>query len=83
MAAVAKGSVQWRMFTGEPTIARLEKMVLGIVMDKFSTDELSESNITLRDLETIQKSFVQILAGYFHSRIEYPRIREESARQAR
>lgn len=67
----------------KPTIARLEKMVLGIVMDKFSTDELSESNITLRDLETIQKSFVQILAGYFHSRIEYPRIREESARQAR
>ena len=67
----------------KPTMARLEKLVQDIVMERFSSDELSESNLTLRDLETIQKSFVQVLAGYFHSRIEYPRIREEEARQAR
>ncbi len=66
-----------------PTIPKLEKVVWNIIMERFGSDELSESSLTLRDLETIQKSFVQVLAGYFHSRIEYPKIKEESARQAR
>ena len=45
-------------------------------MEKFRTQELGESELTLRDLETIKKSFAQVLAGYYHSRIEYPRARE-------
>ena len=42
-------------------------------MDKFMSNELKHSDLTLKDLEVIKKSFVQILAGYFHSRIEYPK----------
>ena len=52
-------------------------------MDKFSTGELSESDLTLRDLETIRRASSRSWPGYFHSRIEYPRLREEAARQAR
>jgi hypothetical protein len=60
----------------KPTIAKLEKFVWDAIMDKFRTQELGESELTLRDLETIKKSFAQVLAGYYHSRIEYPRARE-------
>ncbi|MBN1834804.1 MAG: HDIG domain-containing protein [Spirochaetales bacterium] len=60
----------------KPTIAKLDKFVWDIVMDKFTSHELGESELTLRDLELIKKSFVQVLAGYFHSRIEYPKAKE-------
>jgi hypothetical protein len=60
----------------KPTIAKLEKFVWDIIMEKFTSQELGDSPLTLRDLETIKKSFVQVLAGYYHSRIEYPKVKE-------
>jgi putative nucleotidyltransferase with HDIG domain len=60
----------------KPTIAKLEKFVWDIIMEKFSSQELGDSQLTFRDLETIKKSFVQVLAGYYHSRIEYPKVKE-------
>jgi putative nucleotidyltransferase with HDIG domain len=60
----------------KPTIAKLEKFVWDIIMEKFTSQELGNSQLTFRDLETIKKSFVQVLAGYYHSRIEYPKIKE-------
>jgi hypothetical protein len=60
-----------------PTEARLERDVQQIIMDKFTTGELGDSSLTLRDLEAIRRSFVHILEGYFHTRIEYPRVRRE------
>jgi putative nucleotidyltransferase with HDIG domain len=58
-----------------PTEARLERFVWDIVMDKFHSGELADSNLTLKDLETVKRSFVRILQGYFHARIEYPKLR--------
>ena len=58
------------------TVAKLDKFVWDIIMDKFTSHEIGESDLALRDLEVIRKSFVQVLAGYFHSRIEYPKIKE-------
>ena len=60
----------------KPTIAKLEKFVWDIIMEKFVSQELGDSQLTFRDLETIKKSFVQVLAGYYHSRIEYPKVKE-------
>ncbi len=66
-----------------PSVAKLERLVWDIIMEKFTAGELSESELTLRDLEVIKKSFVQILAGYFHTRIEYPKIKENSVKDQR
>ncbi len=57
-----------------PTEAKLEAFVQDMIMAKFTSGELGDSLLTLRDLELIRKSFVQILEGYFHTRIEYPRL---------
>ncbi len=61
-----------------PGIAKLEKFIGAIVMEKFNSGELSKSNLTFNDLEVIKKSFVHIVGGYFHSRIEYPNQKEEA-----
>jgi len=58
-----------------PTESRLERDVQDIIMNKFTTGELGDSGLTLRDLESIRRSFVHILEGYFHTRIEYPKLR--------
>jgi hypothetical protein len=57
-----------------PTEARLEKFVQEMIMEKFNSGELGDSSLTLRDLELIRKSFVHILEGYHHTRIEYPKL---------
>ena len=62
-----------------PTEARLESFVQDMIMAKFNSGELGDSSLTLRDLEMIRKSFVHILEGYFHTRIEYPRLSQLGA----
>jgi cyclic-di-AMP phosphodiesterase PgpH len=57
----------------KPSIAKLEKAIWDLIMQRFREKQLNDSDLTLKDLEIIRKTFVQILAGYFHSRIEYPR----------
>lgn len=59
----------------KPTIAKLEKFVGTAILDKLHTGQLIEADITMKDLEIIKRRFVQILAGQFHTRIEYPDIK--------
>ncbi len=61
-----------------PTVGKLEKLIWKIIMEKFTGGELNECNLTLTDLEIIKKSFLQILTGHFHSRIEYPMVKENA-----
>lgn len=56
----------------EPTPARIEEMIQNVVKRKFIEGELDESDLTLKDLEKIQKSFTRILNAIFHTRINYP-----------
>jgi putative nucleotidyltransferase with HDIG domain len=61
----------------KPTMSRLDKFVQELIMSKFEQGQLSESELTFHDLETIKNAFVRILAGHYHSRIEYPKnVRE-------
>ncbi|MBO5137999.1 MAG: HDIG domain-containing protein [Spirochaetaceae bacterium] len=55
-----------------PSVSRLEKFVHELIMGKFNNRQLDNSELSFRDLAVIEDSFVQILAGYYHSRIEYP-----------
>ncbi|MDD5070396.1 MAG: HDIG domain-containing protein [Candidatus Omnitrophica bacterium] len=57
----------------EPTPARIEEMVRGIVRKRFMEGELDESNLTLKELEKITQSFIRMLCAVFHARIDYPR----------
>ena len=56
----------------DPTPKRIETHVQEIVEKIFLDGQLDECELTLKDLHAIQKSFVNILIGIFHRRIQYP-----------
>jgi len=60
----------------KPTVQKFEKMVWDTIMQKVSRKQLSNSVLSFQDIELIKNSFVQILAGQFHNRIEYPDQKE-------
>jgi membrane-associated HD superfamily phosphohydrolase len=57
----------------------MEKFIQELIGAKVEHGQLAESELTFRDLETIKKAFVRVLAGYYHSRIEYPRAEPAAA----
>ncbi|AGA70398.1 putative domain HDIG-containing protein [Desulfitobacterium dichloroeliminans LMG P-21439] len=58
----------------QPTPGRIEGLVRKIIKDKLNDDQLSQCNLTFQDLDKIATSFVRILSGIFHSRVEYPEL---------
>ncbi len=64
----------------DPTPKRIETHVQNIIEQIFLDGQLDECELTLKDLHAIQKSFIAILIGMFHQRIEYPeRTRNDGA----
>ena len=61
----------------KPTASKIDKFVQQLFEAKIDHGQLSESDLSFRDLEIIKKSFVRVLAGYYHARIEYPKQKEE------
>jgi putative nucleotidyltransferase with HDIG domain len=57
----------------KPTAPKMEKFIQELIDAKVEHGQLAESELTFRDLEAIKKAFVRVLAGYYHSRIEYPK----------
>ena len=51
---------------------RLAEFVHGIIRSRTEAGQLDECDLTFRDLHRIEKSFIQILEGIYHPRIEYP-----------
>ncbi|MDD4238117.1 MAG: HDIG domain-containing protein [Desulfotomaculaceae bacterium] len=63
------------------TPGRVEGLVRKIIKDKLNDGQLEESDLTFKDLNLIANSFVRILSGIFHSRIEYPDMTQEIERR--
>ncbi len=57
-----------------PSKEKMEKLIQKIMKDKLEDGQLEECDITIRELEVLKKSFLQVLLGIFHERIEYPEI---------
>jgi membrane-associated HD superfamily phosphohydrolase len=61
-----------------PNAAKMEKFIQELFSAKTEHGQLAQSELTFRDLETIKNAFVRVLAGYYHSRIEYPKLGKDS-----
>lgn len=57
----------------EPTPMRLQNIVKNIIQRKFMDGQLDECNLTLKDLSIIEESFIRVLLGIYHQRIDYPK----------
>lgn len=60
----------------QPTTTKLDKIIWKIIMEKIEHKQLIYCDLSLKELEIIKNSFIMILAGRFHTRIEYPEARE-------
>ncbi|MCZ6690292.1 MAG: HDIG domain-containing protein [Planctomycetota bacterium] len=63
----------------KPSPSTVEETVREIVRERMLDGDLDESNLTLRDLNTIAESFIKVLNGVFHARPEYPKVEEIQA----
>ncbi len=64
-----------------PTTGRVEGLVRKIIKDKLNDGQLEECDLTFKDLNVIANSFVRVLSGIFHNRIEYPDMAQELERR--
>lgn len=60
----------------QPTPGKINELVSRIVNNKFIDGQLNGCALTLKDLHTIAGVFTHILNGIFHSRVEYPDIKQ-------
>lgn len=58
----------------QPTPGRVEGLVRKIIKDKLNDGQLDQCDLTFQDLDRIAMSFVRVLSGIFHSRVEYPEM---------
>ncbi len=56
----------------EPTPVKLEGLVRKIIYNKLNDGELEYSDLSMTELNIVQKVFLRILNGIFHTRLEYP-----------
>lgn len=61
----------------QPTREKIETLVSSIVHDRINDEQLSECDITFRELKIVEKTLCETLNGIFHSRIEYPELKNE------
>ena len=58
----------------ERTPSRVQGMVEHLIKSRLDDGQFDECDLTLRDLERIEASFLPMLAGALHERIEYPKL---------
>lgn len=56
----------------EPAPALVQGMIDRLIDDIVRDDQCNECDITLRDVQLVKESFLKILTGIFHHRIDYP-----------
>jgi hypothetical protein len=53
------------------SIEELDDLVHQVIIDKVKSGQLNDCDLTLRELELIRLTFVEMLQGAFHHRIEH------------
>jgi hypothetical protein len=57
----------------------IERLAAWTIQDRLAKGQLDRTDLTLRDLDTIRRSFVATLKGIYHPRIRYPQPGEDLA----
>ena len=54
---------------------KVDKAVKEIIEERMELEQFTDCDITLRELEIIRESIVTTLAGVYHSRVKYPKLK--------
>ena len=69
---LADGAEAAARVLNDPTPQRIREVVDRIVRQRVDQGQLREAPITLAQLETVKEQFTRVLAGMYHSRVDYP-----------
>ena len=58
----------------DPTPQSIKRFIERLVRGKIEDGQLSNSPLSLNDIDAISEAFVSVLSGVFHERIEYPNV---------
>lgn len=58
----------------DPTPQTMQSFIERLMRGKIEDGQLSDSPLSLRDIDGIGKAFIKVLSGVFHERIEYPTV---------
>jgi putative nucleotidyltransferase with HDIG domain len=56
----------------EPTPERVRDLVEGIIESKQQDGQLDQAPLTMREITVLKDTFVKVLSGIYHHRIDYP-----------
>lgn len=65
-----------------PNPEKMEALIRKLVREKLDDGQLNDCSLTFSDLDRICSTFVTVLTGVFHERIEYPEITPPPRRPA-
>lgn len=63
----------------QPTVKKIEDRIDELIKARSMEGQLDECELTLRDLTRIKTSFLKILSGIHHSRMQYPELQTPPA----
>ncbi len=62
----------------DPKPARIKSLIKKIIESKLQAGELSDSDLTFKELSAVEQAFLPVLISIFHPRVEYPEPAEKS-----
>lgn len=65
----------------DPNYQKLDNLINKMVDDRVYEGQLSKTPLTFQDLRAIKESFLNILVGIYHSRVEYPEDKKDKAQK--
>ena len=57
---------------GKPSPEEVDKLVSGIIADRIERKQFDNCDITMKDLNTIKNTIVDVYGGHVHKRVKYP-----------
>jgi len=66
---------------GRGRSARLTDIVDNVIRERLSEGQLDQCDLTLKHIDEVRQTFVAILEGIYHPRIEYPELRSSGTTQ--
>lgn len=58
----------------KPAPPKVEAIIQKIIRERLDDGQFDECNLTLKELNQIKMSFIKVMGGLFHNRIEYPEV---------
>lgn len=66
----------------DPTPKSIDQFIERLIRGKLEDGQLSDCQLSLRDIDQICEAFSDILKGVYHERVEYPKVQPFAVKQA-